>query len=273
MRATAELKKEHRAVKTMMQILEQMCQNLENDKTVPAEHLDQVIEFIRVFTDKCHHGKEEELLFPALEAVGIPNQSGPIGVMLQEHGTMRSIIAKLADAIEDYKRDNPEAADQIVASAREYMTWLNGHIDKEENILFMMADARLDEATQDALYEDFEKLEEERIGRGVHEKFHENLHALMDIYLEKPDIDSSTTSNDDEQKLVATKIPPRIRHPKILETFHALQPGTSFILENDHDPKPLYYQFEAELPGQFSWEYLQEGPETWQVRIGKTASA
>ena len=273
MRATAELKKEHRAVETMMQVLEQMCRNLDNGKAVPAEHLDQVIEFIRVFTDKCHHGKEEELLFPALEAAGIPNQSGPIGVMLQEHGTMRNIIAKLADAIDDYKQDNPKATGQIIASAREYMAWLTPHIDKEENILFMMADARLDEAKQDALFEDFEKLEEERIGYGVHEKFHENLHALVDIYLEKPETETKSTNNDGEQKLVATKIPPRTRHPKILETFHALQPGSSFILENDHDPKPLYYQFEAELAGQFSWEYLENGPETWQVRIGKAVNA
>jgi len=89
----------------------------------------------------------------------------------------------------------------------------------------------------------------------------------------KPETEASASSTNDEQKLVATKIPPRIRHPKILETFHSLSPGNSFILENDHDPKPLYYQFEAELAGQFSWEYLEDGPETWQVRIGKAVNA
>jgi uncharacterized protein (DUF2249 family) len=49
-----------------------------------------------------------------------------------------------------------------------------------------------------------------------------------------------------------------------------LPPGQALLLTNDHDPKPLYYHFQAELPGQFTWDYLQNGPELWQVRIGKT---
>lgn len=64
-------------------------------------------------------------------------------------------------------------------------------------------------------------------------------------------------------------IVPRERHPLIFNTFDALQPGEAFLLVNDHDPKPLYYQFSAERQGQFSWEYLERGPETWQVRVGK----
>jgi uncharacterized protein (DUF2249 family) len=66
-------------------------------------------------------------------------------------------------------------------------------------------------------------------------------------------------------------IPSRQKHPTIFGRFEALAPGQSFILLNDHDPKPLYYQFQAELPGQFEWEYLERGPEEWRVRIGKPA--
>ncbi|MGD9696195.1 MAG: DUF2249 domain-containing protein [Thermoleophilia bacterium] len=62
---------------------------------------------------------------------------------------------------------------------------------------------------------------------------------------------------------------PRDRHPTILATFDALAGGQAMELVNDHDPKPLRYQFEAELPGSFTWEYLEEGPEVWRVRIGK----
>jgi len=62
---------------------------------------------------------------------------------------------------------------------------------------------------------------------------------------------------------------PRRRHELIFENYHGLNPGDGFILVNDHDPKPLYYQFEAEHTGQFEWEYLEEGPEVWRVRIGK----
>lgn len=66
------------------------------------------------------------------------------------------------------------------------------------------------------------------------------------------------------------EIVPRERHSLILNTFDELGNSASFILVNDHDPKPLYYQFSAERSGQFEWEYLEEGPEVWRVRIGKT---
>jgi uncharacterized protein (DUF2249 family) len=70
---------------------------------------------------------------------------------------------------------------------------------------------------------------------------------------------------------VRNEIPAR-RHELILETYLGLGAGEGFILINDHDPKPLYYQFEAEHNGEFTWEYLEEGPETWRVRIGKVAA-
>jgi uncharacterized protein (DUF2249 family) len=67
---------------------------------------------------------------------------------------------------------------------------------------------------------------------------------------------------------VRTEIPRR-RHELIFESFESLAPGTAFELVNDHDPKPLFYQFEAEQPGKFTWDYLEEGPEVWRVRIGR----
>lgn len=66
---------------------------------------------------------------------------------------------------------------------------------------------------------------------------------------------------------------PRERHPLIFRTFDDLKVGESFGLVNDHDPKPLLYQFQFERPGLFDWEYLEEGPEVWRVRIGKKQDA
>ena len=64
-------------------------------------------------------------------------------------------------------------------------------------------------------------------------------------------------------------IHPAQRHPLIFDLFDGLEAGGSFILVNDHNPKPLYYQFQAELTGQFTWEYLEEGPAMLRVRIGR----
>ncbi|MCX7169943.1 MAG: DUF2249 domain-containing protein [Proteobacteria bacterium] len=63
--------------------------------------------------------------------------------------------------------------------------------------------------------------------------------------------------------------PPRERHPLIFGSFDQLSPGEALTLINDHDPKPLFYQFQAESGGQFTWDYVETGPETWRVRIGK----
>lgn len=66
---------------------------------------------------------------------------------------------------------------------------------------------------------------------------------------------------------------PAQRHARIFELVDALLPDTSFILINDHDPKPLYYQLEAEHPKQFSWTYLEQGPAVWRVQIRKLPQA
>ena len=64
-------------------------------------------------------------------------------------------------------------------------------------------------------------------------------------------------------------VAPRDRHPLIFRTFEALAPGETFLLVNDHDPKPLYYLFAAEQAGRFTWDYLEQGPEVWRVRVGR----
>lgn len=64
---------------------------------------------------------------------------------------------------------------------------------------------------------------------------------------------------------------PREKHPTIFATFEALNNGEAFQLINDHDPKPLYYEMEAERKSTFEWEYVEQGPEVWRVNIKKIA--
>jgi uncharacterized protein (DUF2249 family) len=75
-----------------------------------------------------------------------------------------------------------------------------------------------------------------------------------------------------ERVIDVRTIVPRERHPLIFSTFDALGAGEAFTLVNDHDPKPLFYQFSAERQGEFAWTYLEQGPDTWRVRIGKPAA-
>lgn len=67
----------------------------------------------------------------------------------------------------------------------------------------------------------------------------------------------------------ATEYPPLIKHKTIFETYNSLLSGEAMLLVNDHDPVPLRFQFEALHPNEFTWEYIEEGPTTFQVVIGK----
>lgn len=71
------------------------------------------------------------------------------------------------------------------------------------------------------------------------------------------------------KKLIVSDLEPKAKHPTIFEWFKNLAVNESFIIVNDHDPKPLFYQFKAEYPGEFEWEYLEQGPQRWEVKIKK----
>ena len=82
----------------------------------------------------------------------------------------------------------------------------------------------------------------------------------------------SCSDHDATALLDVREMAPRVRHPKIFETFDALGDGQSFVLVNDHDPKPLFYQFSAERANTFGWRYLEQGPDVWRVALTKRAA-
>jgi uncharacterized protein (DUF2249 family) len=97
--------------------------------------------------------------------------------------------------------------------------------------------------------------------------------ARVEQRMEARPIRKATTVPSEDRVLdVRTEIPKR-RHEIIFETFGELPNGEAYVLVNDHDPKPLYYQLQAEHTGEFSWDYLEQGPEVWRVRIGRIAEA
>ena len=101
---TEELKQEHQGILLMLRILDRVAAKIESGEKTDVDHLEQIVEFLRVFADRCHHGKEEDLLFPAMEKAGIPRERGPIGVMLMEHEEGRGYIREMADALARNKK-------------------------------------------------------------------------------------------------------------------------------------------------------------------------
>ena len=182
MKPTDQLKEEHGGVKVMLRIIGKVCERMEAGRAVPVKHFEQILEFLKVFVDTCHHAKEERCLFPAMEAVGVPREGGPIGQMLHEHELGRGFVRAMGAAARGYAGNDPGSSEAFVASARGYVELLYAHIDKEDNVLYPIADARLPAATQAALLVDFERIEEERVGHGRHEAFHKMLEAFSTEY-------------------------------------------------------------------------------------------
>ena len=184
MNAIKELTAEHEAVRMTLKILERITKEIDKtEKISKPEHLKQLFEFFSVFVDQCHHGKEEELLFPALEEMGISREGGPIGVMLHEHQRGRDYVAKMKRALSQYLNGDVGAAQKLKVSADAYIALLSLHIDKENNVLFPMAEQYLPGEKLAELKSGFDKIETEKIGTGKHEAFHRMLGILEGVYL------------------------------------------------------------------------------------------
>ncbi len=178
MKATDHLIHEHEAVLNMIEIMEAAAQMLDKGEPVEAGDLEAMLDFLRIFVDKCHHGKEEDILFPKLVETGIPNEGGPVGMMLREHVIGRGYIAGFAEGTEKYKAGDKTAKTEIIKNIRGYAELLTSHIFKENNVLYKMADMHLTTQQQTELLASFEKLEDEVIGQGKHEEFHKLLDRL-----------------------------------------------------------------------------------------------
>lgn len=183
MKATQDLKDEHEGVRAMLTILSRVCRQLEATGNLNADHFEGILEFLGVFVDRCHHAKEEELLFPALEAAGV-SKDDLIGTLLHEHEIGRNHVKAMGEAFARYREGGISSSPDLTPNARDYISLLNDHTEKENNVLFVMADSRLSEEIQDRLFEGFEKIEEERIGIGKHEGLHRLLRKLSGIYLD-----------------------------------------------------------------------------------------
>lgn len=174
--ATTVLRKEHDAILRMLDVTEEVARQLDAQQPVPPQMLLDLLEFFHLFADRCHHGKEEGLLFPLLERKGLPRAGGPVGVMLYEHEEGRALVREMLEAAEAYRGGVAEAGSRWSLAARRYAALLRQHIGKENNILFVMAENLMTPAEQDELAAAFEKVEAEKMGAGTHER----LHALMD---------------------------------------------------------------------------------------------
>lgn len=179
MLATQVLRKEHDAILKMLDALDSTSRQLKTGGAVPQSTLEGMLEFFQLFADRCHHGKEENLLFPLLERKGMPRSGGPIGVMLSEHDHGRELIREMSDAASEYGTNPVPSAKRWVAAAENYSALLREHILKENDVLFRFAEKMLTSDEQTCLAAEFEKAEVEKMGAGTHERLHARMEEVI----------------------------------------------------------------------------------------------
>jgi hemerythrin-like domain-containing protein len=137
--ATSRLREEHQLILGVAEGMERLVREAADDRW-DLDAFADCVTFIRLFADACHHGKEEDLLFPELEKSGMPHEEGPIAVMLHEHQQGRAFARRMADALPDARKGDAEARATLRHAAGGYVDLIRGHIMKEDHVLFQMAD-------------------------------------------------------------------------------------------------------------------------------------
>lgn len=183
MNPSEDLLVEHEGVLRVLDILETICNRFSTPHSLPLAHIESILDFLKVFVDKCHHGKEEDFLFPALSAAGTPNQMDYMAHLLDEHAKGRALVIAMTAIKERFEADPEAAGDDLTIATKSYTDLMRHHINSENSKLFPLVDSLLSKEEQARMVEQFERLESERIGEGRHEAFHEMIHNLSQLYL------------------------------------------------------------------------------------------
>ena len=167
---TEILESEHRIIEKILGAMARLTEALEKSQVVALEDIATMAEFMRTFADKCHHGKEEKLLFPILEQKGVPVSGCPLGILIHEHAKGRTLVNALSESAVAHAAGNMEARVPLLSSMKGLLELYPNHIWKEDYLLFPMTDKILSPEENKSLSIEFEKVEAE-IGPETHHRF------------------------------------------------------------------------------------------------------
>lgn len=164
---------EHNNIKKVLSAISRDCEELVEGKPVDIGFYKDVIDFVRNYSDKYHHQKEEKKLFNIMAEINTNIKNGPIMGMLMEHDLGRMYIKNLDEAISEYDNGNKKKKAYIVANALSYAEHLRKHIDKEDTAIYMMARRQIDVKAQELLTKEFEEIENEISNKKIRDKYEE----------------------------------------------------------------------------------------------------
>lgn len=180
MTPTEYLSNEHRLIVEVLDCLEEAADRLDGGDQVTPDFFIDAAEFVAGFADRCHHAKEEDILFVAMTARDMPQDSGPVAVMLQEHEQGRAFTAGFRSAAEQMKSGDETAAADVVRNVYDYVNLLREHIVKEDNVLFPMADQIIPADTMQTVSKEFEHVIAADDANGIPGKYQEIARKLAE---------------------------------------------------------------------------------------------
>jgi hemerythrin-like domain-containing protein len=176
MKSTSDLKEEHEDIAIFLAILDSILSKMQSKKQISLEDLQWLFEFNRDFVLKCHNGKEDCILFPAMEGMAVPPEF--INSLISEHELAWSISKTMRGLIQDYIEGRRDAEWDIIELGRSYINFMKEHIDKEETILYPLVDEYISRDMDDLLALRFRLFNEDRIGIGRYVDLKEMLQYL-----------------------------------------------------------------------------------------------
>ncbi|RMG12880.1 MAG: hemerythrin [Planctomycetota bacterium] len=178
---TSELVAEHDNILTLLGVVERLAE-LAEEPTPPLDDMAAAIDLIRRYADALHHGKEEQLLFPRLEEAGLPPGGGPVACMRHEHEEGRGYVAAMDDALSELRAGTEGAGASFARAALAYVHLLRAHIEKENCVLFPLAEEMLSAETKEELCARFADVEEHDVGREAVKELLATLHRLAEAH-------------------------------------------------------------------------------------------
>jgi hemerythrin-like domain-containing protein len=179
MEAIETLMSEHRVIERGLDALDAFAEEALRGAADDRKELGRFVAFIREFADACHHGKEEDILFKAMVEAGFPSQGGPIAVMLHEHDVGRAFVKRLADLAAQAAPWSTGDREALAEAAHGYANLLRLHIQKEDGILYPMAEQHLPPPVMERVDRDCARYEQEKTGAGEHERLHRLAEELV----------------------------------------------------------------------------------------------
>lgn len=174
---------EHANIRRMLKVVREFCYRLYNREDVDFGDLEQMIDFIRNYADKHHHGKEELKLFNKMvEHLGPAAQKLVTNGMLVEHDMGRFYMQQLQEAVKDYQGGNNEAVLDIIANAISYTHLLERHIQKENDIVYPFAEKNFKKEISDEIQKDCDEFEVKAQEQGFQDKYLSMLENLENKY-------------------------------------------------------------------------------------------